>query len=170
MGVFKMGKSLSIHFKQVLMIPVVHKIITNLGNTCEDGIFLSSERCKKLLYRVFQMMFVKCLFPCKVILSSHLQCSLTSLHSPVLFVVFKCGCYCSIWGPWLLTCSIRNKSHKSVCRGCLWVGLGCVFGVLFWGFASESTCTIQLLDVAFLTLEIEWGLLENWAHEPWHSC
>lgn len=44
--------------------------------------------------------------------------------------------------------------------------LGCVFGVLFLGFASESTCTIQLLDVAFLTLEIEWVLLENQAHEP----
>lgn len=51
----------------------------------------------------------------------------------------------------------------------MWVVLGCVIGVVFLGFGSESTCTIQLLDMAFLTLEIEWVLLENWAHDPWHS-
>lgn len=40
------------------------------------------------------------------------------------------------------------------------------FGILFLGFDSESTCTVQLLDVAFLTLEIECVLLENWVQDP----
>jgi len=45
------------------MILVLCKIITELGNTCEDAIFQSAERCNNLLYRQFQIMFIKSLSP-----------------------------------------------------------------------------------------------------------
>lgn len=63
MGGFKIGEKFQYSFQTNFDDTSAVQIITKLGNTCEDRIFQSSERCNNLLYRQFQIMFIKCLFP-----------------------------------------------------------------------------------------------------------